>query len=71
MRLNFTRAATVTEIHPLQFGLTRVVLQQQNVLREGESFADRIEILIDDPATVERIPLGTAFYIEFTPVQDL
>lgn len=54
---------------------TKIVLEPQydSALAEDVSFckatpSGRMEMTIDNPIAIERMPIGTVFYVDFTPV---
>ena len=71
----------VTEIIERQYSVhqpkqTSIVLEARydQKLAEDVSFSKatpsgRMEMRIDNPVAIERMPVGTTFYVDFTPVE--
>lgn len=70
----------VTSISRTQFTPTyeqvKIVLEPQydQKIAEDVSFqkatpSGRMEMQIDNPTAIERMPIGTVFYVDFTPVE--
>lgn len=64
-----------TQLSPT-YEQTKIVLEPQydQKIAEDVSFAKatptgRMEMQIDNPIAIERMPIGTVFYVDFTPVE--
>ena len=75
VRAKFKVTAIITTQLSPTYAQTKIILEPEydQKLAEDVSFCKatptgRMEMQIDNPVAIERMPIGTKFYVDFTPV---